>query len=39
MMNTSVSGDYEELYLKPGENEISITQGFTLTVIPNWRRL
>lgn len=39
MMNTSVSGDYEDLYLKPGENEISITQGFTLTVIPNWRRL
>lgn len=39
MMNTSVSGDYEELYLQPGENDIKITSGFNLKVIPNWRRL
>lgn len=39
MQNTSISGDYEDLYLKPGENEIKTTSGFTLTVIPNWRRL
>lgn len=39
MMNTSVTGDYEDLYLKPGENEISITSGFELVIIPNWRCL
>lgn len=37
MMNTSVTGDYEDLYLQPGENEISITSGFGLSIIPNWR--
>ena len=37
LMNTAVSGDYEDLYLYPGENEISITGGFELKVIPNWR--
>ena len=37
LMNTAVSGDYEDLYLYPGENEISITDGFELKVIPNWR--
>lgn len=39
MMNTSVSGDYEELYLQPGENTLSITDGFELKIIPNWRCL
>lgn len=39
MNNTAVEGDYEDLYLKPGENSISITSGYTLRVIPNWRRL
>lgn len=39
MQNTSVSGDYEGLYLIPGENAISITNGFNLAVIPNWRCL
>lgn len=38
-MNTSISGDYEDLYLAPGENSISITSGFTLKLAPNWRRL
>ena len=37
--NTAVSGDYEELYLKEGTNTISVTSGYTLTVIPNWRCL
>ncbi len=36
-MNTSVSGWYEDLYLKTGKNDISITEGFDLTIIPNWR--
>jgi phage-related protein len=39
IMNTAVTGDYEDLYLQPGENDIKITSGFTLKVIPNWRRL
>lgn len=37
LQNTSVTGDYESLYLPAGSIEISITQGFALTVIPNWR--
>lgn len=36
MQNTAVTGDYEELYLVHGENEISITDGFELKIIPNW---
>lgn len=37
LQNTSVTGDYENLYLPAGNIEISITQGFDLVVIPNWR--
>ena len=37
--STTVDGDYEDLYLLPGENTISITSGFTLKVIPNYRSL
>ena len=39
LMNTSVSGDYEDLWLREGENTVTITNGFTLTVIPRWRYL
>ena len=39
IMNTAVTGEYEDLYLKPGRNEISITSGYGLKMIPNWRRL
>lgn len=39
LMNTSVTGDYEDLYLNPGANTISVTSGFVLKVIPNWRCL
>lgn len=41
MVNQSslVSGNYEDLYLIEGENNISITTGFTLKIIPNWRTL
>lgn len=35
--NTSVKGKYDDLYLKEGDNTISITNGFSLSVIPNWR--
>lgn len=37
LKNTSISGDYEEMYLLEGENEITITQGFDLKIQPNWR--
>ena len=39
MNNTAISGDYEDMYLTPGENTISITNGFDLQVIPRWRTL
>lgn len=35
--NTSISGDYEDIALNPGRNSISVTSGFALTAIPNWR--
>lgn len=37
IMNTSVTGDYDDLYLLKGKNSIAITSGFRLKVIPNWR--
>ena len=37
--NTAVSGNYEDLYLREGVNEISITEGFECKIIPNWRCL
>lgn len=39
LQNTQVTGDYEDLYLQPGENTITITSGFDLKIIPNWRCL
>lgn len=39
LMNTSVTGNYEDLYLKSGNNTISISPNFALKVIPNWRCL
>ena len=39
LKNTSVSGNYEDLYLQPGENTVTVSSGFTCTVIPNWRCL
>lgn len=38
-MNTVVTGNYEDAHLLPGQNTISLTDGFTLSVIPNWRTL
>lgn len=38
LLNTSVIGDYADLYLKEGQNELSVSSG-GLTVIPNWRTL
>ena len=36
-MNTSISGEYEKMYFNEGINVVSITDGFTLLVQPNWR--
>lgn len=37
LQNTLISGDYENLWLVQGENTVSITSGFALSIIPNWR--
>lgn len=39
IINTTVAGDYEDLWLAEGENTITVTNGFGLTMIPNWRCL
>lgn len=36
MQNTSVTGDYEDLWLSSGESDINITEGFDLKIIPKW---
>ena len=36
IQNAVVTGDYEDLYFKTGNNPISITTGFELKVTPNW---
>lgn len=36
VMNTSVTGDYDDLHLLHGSNEISVSSGFQLEVIPYW---
>lgn len=35
-MSSSVSGDYEDILLTSGDNEITITSGFDLSVYPRW---
>lgn len=35
-INTDVTGDYEKLWLPHGENAVSVSSGFTLSVIPQW---
>lgn len=37
VQNAEVTGDYQKLYLQPGENAITITDGFDLRIVPNWR--
>lgn len=40
VQNAQTSGaGFDDLWLKPGANTISITSGFTLRYIPNWRAL
>ena len=39
LQNTAITGNYEDMYLLPGENTIEITEGLNLMVTPNWRVL
>jgi predicted phage tail component-like protein len=39
IQNTAVTGDYDGMYLKEGDNQVLISNGFDLRVIPNWRCL
>ncbi len=38
-LNDKILVDYEDLYLIEGLNAISISNGFELKIIPNWREL
>lgn len=35
-LNTLVTGDYEDLWLKGGKQELSVTSGFELKIKPYW---
>lgn len=35
--NIALTGHYEDLYLKEGNNTFSFTQGFNIEIEPNWR--
>lgn len=37
--NIAMSGAFKNLYLKEGNNIFSYTSGFTVNIIPNWRRI
>lgn len=39
MLNSDVTGDYKWLWLNPGDNTLSATNGFTVSIIPEWRDL
>ena len=39
LMNTAVSGDLDLLVLKPGDNSVKVSSGFTMEVAPWWRTL
>lgn len=39
LQNSAINADYTDLILTEGENSISITGGFELKIIPNWRCL
>lgn len=37
--NTDANGDYSDLWLIPGDNTISVTPGFSISMQPGWREL
>ena len=39
MINTDVTGDYKWLWLTPGDNTLSVTDGFAVNITPEWREL
>lgn len=39
MLNTDVTGDYKWLWLNPGDNTLSVTEGFAVNITPEWREL
>lgn len=39
LQNTAITGDYADLFLPNGMNNIEISNGFDLIIIPNWRTL
>ena len=39
LVNTTVAGDYQDLWLQPGNNSLTITSGFTCDIMPQWRCL
>lgn len=39
IQNTALTGDYEELFLQPGDNTITFSSGFIVSIVPRWRIL
>lgn len=39
MKNTVVTGKYSDMNLNPGDNTVTISNGFTVIIIPRWRIL
>lgn len=39
IVNTSINGNYDDMYLNPGVNTFIVPNNFELYVKPNWRRL
>ena len=37
IVNNIGKGDFENLYLQPGQNTISVSKGFVVKAIPHWR--
>lgn len=35
--NSSLAGKYEDMYLVNGENTFTISNGFSIKIVPNWR--
>lgn len=38
-VNTAINQDYKNLFMIEGKNEVKISDGFNLEIIPNWRCL
>ena len=39
IQNIALTGDYENLFLQPGDNAITFSPGFTISIVPRWRIL